>query len=121
LGIPFSGNIDFTLVQRGNEIKVLQDTAILSGSNDTGNATFGATIDAQTQCVDGAIMTTLEDGWYQASGSPLIPFRGSIRGHYNADSRGFNGTWSAFLLLAGPTVDAGFEVGGTWSANLFNQ
>jgi len=118
LGIPFSGQISFTLVQRGNEIKVLQDTAALTGMNDNGSAMFGATISSQTACVDGAIVTTLDDGWYQASGSGQIKFHGRIKGQYTAQFMSFGGKWSALLLLAGPTVDAGIEVGGIWSASL---
>jgi hypothetical protein len=115
--VPFTGVIDFLLVEsKKGDVLVLSD-AKLMGTTTTGGGDFTADVVGGGGCSEGAFGAKLVEGVFPLGvlpdgGPSTVGFDGKIDGTYDAQGRSFSGTWSALLAFK----PIGLPVGGNWVA-----
>jgi hypothetical protein len=115
LQIQLDGPISFSLVQlpTGPErLLSLANDSDLTGSSSALSASFTATIQGGSHCVDGAFETQIVNGLFSIAGGGPVTFEGTVQGDYYSDLHVFTGKWHVFLNH-GPT-----QTGGKWTALL---
>lgn len=99
---PVSGDIEFRLVETGNEFLSVKSGAKLTGKPEQGSritAEIDTTVDGGSGgCYEGVFRVNLVNGeFYQNDASTPVKFTGIVEGSYTANTKDFVGQWKAFL------------------------